>query len=144
LAGVIGLSIAGPWYVLHRDTLLHFLRTNGWLAARLEEELHVLILPNLPHFEAQAFRYEVQRNQLPLTITFITGIVETDNEQIMNEAEYVVAKSGELGPTWTLQHAPDYSKELLRSDIGIGKHTLLDTYSLPDGSTAFLYRKDAR
>jgi len=73
----------------------------------------------------------------------VTGFFQVrDAEQRLLASDYVLTKTGNLGPAWSLQDAPALRNRLADSRDSLGKRfDLLGSYRLPDGETAKLYRR---
>jgi 4-amino-4-deoxy-L-arabinose transferase-like glycosyltransferase len=100
----------------------------------------LVVIPNRPFFEPQGFRYFVQAGDLPVEVTFITGVVEIDSVARLAASDYVVTKTGDQGPTWLLQEAAAVTDRLQKEgDSGL-QFAQIGEYALPDGSVARLYR----
>jgi hypothetical protein len=57
-------------------------------------------------------------------------------------SDYVITKTGNLGPAWSLQQAPLFSEELRDPTGELGRQfELVGLYDLPDGSIGELYRR---
>jgi len=139
-----GVHIANPartedWQaqnILH--DMLRFERQRG------SKQLLVLtVLPNRPYFESNVFSYYALSEQLPIHVQSVTGIMWVDDarQRVMN-SDYVVAKTGDQGPAYTVQDAGQLTDELQDSASQLGRlFVLMREYPLPDGSVAKLYQR---
>jgi 4-amino-4-deoxy-L-arabinose transferase-like glycosyltransferase len=107
------------------------------------EFLRLAVLPNAPCFEPAAFMYYALIEHLPIEILILTGISEaSDARAKILTSDYVIAKTGDLGPAWSLRQIPLLSEELRDPASELSRQfALIATYSLPDGSTAMLYKR---
>ena len=91
----------------------------------------VSVVPNNNFFSVSNFRYYGTRDRLPQQFTRAW-----DGEPI--GIEYMVLKSGDVGPSWTAEK-PKRIDERLRTDAGLARvFPVIGEFQLPDGSTATL------
>lgn len=110
------------------------------------EGLSLTVLPNAPYFEPNVFMYYVLAEGLRVQPFGITGVLEVpDARARVLASDYVVAKTGDQGPAYTVQQAEVLSTELDEpsSDLG-GRFEVVGVYPLPDGSIARLYKRILR
>lgn len=101
------------------------------------ERIRLLVLSEAAHFEPQAFTYHALAERLPAQITFVSGVLDGDDSAALAEADYIVAKSGDLGPAWAQQDAAAVRR---RVEADGEAYTPVGAWALPDGSEATLYR----
>ena len=103
----------------------------------------VTVIPNVPYFESNGFEYYAAVEDRPLRVYFVASAMPVaDALERLTQSDYIVAKTGDQGPAYTL-HQVDRWNALLRdpaSELG-REYTLVATYALPDGSAAELYRR---
>ena len=89
----------------------------------------VSITPNHPHFSPANFRYYAMRDELPLRVARAW-----DGEPI--GIEYMVLKTGDLGPPWTIDKARRIAARLV-ADASLARvFPVIGEFPLPDGSIA--------
>src|SRR5438445_10996549 len=89
----------------------------------------VSVVPNYNSCSVSNFRYYGTRDRLSLQFTRAW-----DGEPI--GIEYMVLKSGDVGPSWTAEK-PKRIDERLRTDAGLARvFPVIGEFQLPDGSTA--------
>jgi 4-amino-4-deoxy-L-arabinose transferase-like glycosyltransferase len=107
------------------------------------EDIALLVVPNRPFFEAQGFRFYAMADRLPIQVSSITGVVAKDAGGQLETADYVVTKTGDLGPAWSLQDAVAVTQALQSPGNNLSRRFVqFGEYPLPDGSIAQLYRHD--
>lgn len=112
----------------------------GTLPAKAPRK-QLLVVPNTNWFDAQAFTYAKWRDRLFLDVTFVTGIVEIDSASVLQQSDYVVTKSGNVGWEFALQDAAEVTAQLLDPNSALrAEFELLAEFPLPDNSTAQLFR----
>src|SRR5438445_12283450 len=88
----------------------------------------VSVVPNYNFFSVSNFRYYGTRDRLPQQFTRAW-----DGEPI--GIEYMVLKSGDVGPSWTAEK-PKRIDERLRTDADLARVLpVIGEFPLPDGST---------
>lgn len=100
------------------------------------------VLPDSPYFEQNVFKYYVLIDQMPVEVIVLTGVVEIEDarDQLL-ASDYIITKTGDLGPAWTLQQSAQFTTELYDPSAELGQHfRRVHEYPLPDGSMAELYR----
>ncbi len=103
--------------------------------------LQLVVIPTAEYFDAQAFTYARWRDRLRLNVSFVTGILDVDSQEVMANSDYVVTKSGAQGWAFALQDAEEITAQLLDATSPLRAHyALLAEFPLPDGSTAQLFR----
>jgi 4-amino-4-deoxy-L-arabinose transferase-like glycosyltransferase len=103
--------------------------------------IRLLMVPTMPSFDAQTFTYARWRDQLPIEVSLVTGIVEVDSAAALEHSDYVLTKSGDLGWDFVLQDAGKLTAQLLDPASPIAaqfEHSA--KFPLPDGSHALLFR----
>jgi hypothetical protein len=107
------------------------------------EFLRLAVLPNAARFEPTEFRYYALIEHLPIEIFNIPSISEAGDAQAkILASDYVIAKTGDLGPPWSLRHVSSLSEELRDPASELGRHfELVKLYDLPGGSIGELYRR---
>jgi len=89
----------------------------------------VSIMPNHPHFSVANFRYYAVRDGLSLRVARAW-----DGEPV--GVEYMVLKTGDLGPPWTFDKARRIA-DRVATDVSLARaYPLIGEFALPDGSTA--------
>ena len=89
----------------------------------------VSITPNHPHFSPANFRYYAMRDELPLRVARAW-----DGEPI--GIEYMVLKTGDLGPPWTIDKSRRIAARLV-ADASLARvFPVIGEFPLPDGSIA--------
>jgi hypothetical protein len=102
----------------------------------------LLVVPSATYFEPQAYIFSALRDRLRVEITSVTGIVEIDSARVIEQADYVVTKSGDLGWDFVLQEAEALTVALLDPTSPLGaRFTRMAEFPLPDGSVALLFRQ---
>jgi len=109
--------------------------------SRGDRPIRLVVLPNRPFFEPQGFRFHAELARLPMQVSFVTGVGATDGAGLLQGSDYVVAKTGDLGPAWSLQEAAELTQALQDPASDLGRQFVqIGEYTLPDGSEALLYR----
>ena len=110
----------GDWH--HREILGLISRDSGGRAAT------VSVVPNDNLFSVSNFRYYAARDGLPLEF-----VRAWEGDPI--GVEYMILKTGALGPSWTVEK-PRRVGERLRDDPHLARvYPILADFPLPDGST---------
>jgi hypothetical protein len=91
----------------------------------------VSIVPNARFFSVANFRYYALRDGLPLRV-----VRAWDRDPI--GIDYVVLKTGHLGPTWTAEKIERATSQFTREPALARVYPVLGEFQLPDGSTATL------
>jgi hypothetical protein len=105
--------------------------------------IRLVVVPNRPFFEAQGFRYHVKSARLPVVPVSVTGVVAHDGVGRVQASDYVVLKTGDLGPAHTLQDAAALTRDIEDPSSDLGRQFVqIGEYALPDGSAARLYRHE--
>lgn len=91
----------------------------------------VSVVPNHHFFSVSNFRYYALRDGLPLRFTRAW-----DGEPI--GIEYVVLKTGAIGPTWTAEKIQRTTARFAREPALARIYPVVGDFQLPDGSTASL------
>ena len=91
----------------------------------------VSVVPNHHFFSVSNFRYYALRDGLPLRFTRVW-----DGEPI--GIEYVVLKTGAIGPTWTAEKIERTTAQFARDPALARIYPVVGDFTLPDGSTASL------
>jgi 4-amino-4-deoxy-L-arabinose transferase-like glycosyltransferase len=91
----------------------------------------VSVVPNHHFFSVSNFRYYALRDGLPLRFTRAW-----DGQPI--GIEYVVLKSGGIGPTWTAEKIERTTAQFAREPALARIYPVIGEFQLPDGSTASL------
>lgn len=137
------VHLAGPprsenWQV---DAILDALVADAGTLPAQAPHKQLLVVPNTNWFDAQAFAYSKWRDRLFLDVTFVTGIVEIDSASVLQQSDYVVTKSGDVGWDFALQDAAEVTARLLDPNSALrAEFELLAEFPLPDNSTAQLFR----
>jgi hypothetical protein len=106
-----------------------------------DRPIRLVVVPSAPHFDAQAFSYAKWRDRLYLDVALITGIVDVDSAEVLEDGDYVVTKSGAQGWEFAIQDAEEITAQLLDVDSPLrADYQLLAEFPLPDTSTAQLFR----
>ncbi len=101
------------------------------------ERIRVLVLSEAAHFEPQAFAYYALAERLPTQITFVSGVLDLDDSAALAGADYIVTKTGDLGPAWAQQDAAAVAAMV---EANGEEYAPVALWPLPDGSEAKLYR----
>jgi hypothetical protein len=89
----------------------------------------VSVMPNHPHFSAANFRYYAAREDLPIRVGRAW-----EGEPV--GIEYMILKTGDLGPPWTIEKARRVG-ERLAADAWLARvFPVIGEFALPDGSMA--------
>jgi 4-amino-4-deoxy-L-arabinose transferase-like glycosyltransferase len=89
----------------------------------------VSVVANHPHFSAANFRYYAVRDGLGLRVARAWEIEPLG-------IQYMILKTGDLGPSWTIEKA-EHVRERLASDAALARvFPVLGEFPLPDGSVA--------
>ncbi len=104
--------------------------------------LMLTVLPDAPFFEPNVFIYYADVEQLPIQIQSVTGVLPINDARTkIFASDYIVTKSGDLGPLWSVQDAGVFTEELEDKVSELGaQFKLIETYPLPDGSIGKLYQ----
>jgi len=131
---------AEDWQV---DNILRDILADAVVRHSSDKTVMLLVLPNAPFFEVNTFSYYALADQLPVQATAIAGVLEPDDyEQRVFESNYVVTKTGEQGPSWSLHHVPEINAALHDPTHPLfARFRLVREYALPDSSTAELFRR---
>jgi hypothetical protein len=137
------VHVAGPprsenWQV---DAIVEALLADLKKQPAQESRTEVVVVPNTNWFDTQAFSYVRWRDRLFLNVSEVTGIVEVDSASALQQSDYVVTKSGDLGWDFALQDAEEITVQLLDPNSALrAEFELLAEFPLPDNSTAQLFR----
>jgi 4-amino-4-deoxy-L-arabinose transferase-like glycosyltransferase len=105
--------------------------------------ISLVVVPNRPFFETQGFRFHAMAAHLPVQAFSVTGAVAIDAASRLEATDYVVTKTGDLGPAWSLQDAVAVTRAMHDPESDLGRRFVqIGEYPLPDGSIARLYRHD--
>jgi 4-amino-4-deoxy-L-arabinose transferase-like glycosyltransferase len=110
--------------------------------ARSTDPLVLTVLPNAPCFEPSVFAYYVMIKHLPIHTFGTTGAVSIKDAraQILT-SDYVVAKTNDQGPKWSLQESVSLTDEIRDATSELGSQfKRIGIYNLPDGSVGELYQ----
>jgi len=131
---------AEDWQV---HNILRDLLTDALVSHSSGRTVMLLVLPNCPFFEVNAFTYYALADHLPVQTTAIAGSLEpSDYEERLLRSDYVVAKTGDQGPPWTLHHVPEINAALHEPTHPLfARFRPVKQYALPDGSKATLLRR---
>jgi len=138
-----GVHIASPpraedWQA---QAMLCDMMSSGEVTADAEP-LMLTVLPDAPCFEPNVFAYYAMIKRLPIHVQRVTGVFRVDDARArVLASDYVVAKTGDQGPAWSVQGAGLFTEELHDPSSELGRQfELIGEYNLPDGSVAELYR----
>jgi 4-amino-4-deoxy-L-arabinose transferase-like glycosyltransferase len=110
-------------------------------ARGLAMPIHLLMVPSMDFFDAQAVTYTKWRDRLPIEVSLVTGILEVDSNSVLLQSDYVVTKSSDLGWDFVLQDAGKLTDHLLDSNSSLSpEFELIAQFPLPDHSMALLFR----
>jgi 4-amino-4-deoxy-L-arabinose transferase-like glycosyltransferase len=136
-----GVHIAGPaqaedWRV---PDILQAIEQSS---ANRQRPLKIVVVPNRSYFEPNVFMYFAQLERIPVEVYGVTGILSVNApQQLLSDSDYVVVKSGNQGPAWTVQEADQLTSLMDDPSSDLGRQfDLLGEYALPDGSISHLYR----
>ena len=107
------------------------------------DALTLAVLPDAPCFEQNVFKYFAAVHRLPVSVFAVASIFEVpDARAKVLASDYIITKTGDLGPAWTSQQAGLLTEELAdpSSELGRTFHSMRE-YGLPDGSVGMLYRR---
>jgi 4-amino-4-deoxy-L-arabinose transferase-like glycosyltransferase len=110
------------------------------------ETVRVVVIPNVDFFGPNVFVYEtLARGLRGMEIESVTGVAPVaDARERIRAADYVVAKSKDQGPAWTVHDTPRLTAELRKDRGELGRvFDRLRVYRLPDRSKAFLFSRVA-
>jgi hypothetical protein len=131
---------AEDWHVL--EILQHALQDAAASQGR-SGGIRLLVVPNRPHFETRSFIFHAGAADLQVQVFPVTGKKAKDAARELEASDYVVIKTGYLGPAWSLQDAFALTQALQDRESDVGRQfTQVGEYRLPDSSTALLYRHD--
>jgi 4-amino-4-deoxy-L-arabinose transferase-like glycosyltransferase len=140
-----GVHVASPpraenWLV--QDILADMLQ-DAAEHPHIGKPVSLVVVPNCPFYEPQGFRFHARASHLPVQVASVTGAIARDAASQLEVSDYVVTKTGDQGPAWSLQEAAavteamhDPESDLAQPFVQIGE------YPLPDGSIGRLYRHD--
>jgi hypothetical protein len=107
----------------------------------IQSPAHVVVMPSMASFDARTFSYFQWKERLPIDVLLVTGIVERDSERALQQSDYVVTKTGDLGLAFVLQDAGKFTTQLLDPKSALSaQFEMIAQFPLPDGSKALLYR----
>jgi len=111
-------------------------------ALGVSHPLQLTVVPNVPCFEPNVFIYHALAKDLPLEVSGVTGVVAvSDARRRILTSDFVVTKTHDQGPAWTLQDARSLTESLDTTSTALGSHVeLIGEHPLPDGSVGRLYR----
>jgi hypothetical protein len=109
----------------HRDVLRTIVNDGGG------RPVTVSVVPNFDAFSVSNFRYYALRDGLPFRF-----VRAWDDEPL--GIEYVVLKTGAIGPTWTAEKIQRTTAQFVRNPALARVYPVIGEYQLPDGSTASL------
>ena len=137
-----GVHIASPPRVedWQGQAMLYDVMSHREVAADAEPAL-LMVLPDVAWFEPNVFAYYTMAERLPIHVQRVTGVSRADEAraQVLT-SDYVVAKTGDLGPSWSVQDAGLFTEELHDPSSELGRQfELIGEYPLPDGSVGELY-----
>jgi 4-amino-4-deoxy-L-arabinose transferase-like glycosyltransferase len=103
----------------------------------------LVVLTDAAWFEQNVFKYYAAADQVSVRVVAITGVFEVeDAEAQISAGDYVVTKTGDLGPSWSTQQAQLFTDQLDDPSSALGRRFhLIREYPLPDGSVAKLYQR---
>ncbi|MEA1926826.1 MAG: tetratricopeptide repeat protein, partial [Candidatus Auribacterota bacterium] len=111
------------------------------------ERATVLVIPYLPDFSVNTFKYLAKLNKLPLTVVTVgTRNLYHYNFKTLLESNYIIAKTGKSVPFSHIRFEyAEKSNELINDHGPVfgGKLQLIAEYDLPDQTRARLYKKVA-
>jgi hypothetical protein len=107
----------------HREILARITRDAG------RERARVSVVPNYPWFSAANFRYYAVRDDLPVVVSRAW-----DGEPV--GVDYMILKSGDLGPAYTIAKARQVMERLAADRYLAEAFPPIGELPLPDGSTA--------
>jgi len=107
------------------------------------KNLELAVLTNTACFEQDVFKYYIKIDNLPIKVVVLTGVVEIKDARVqVLTSDYLVTKTGDLGPVWSIQQSTRFTTELHNPSSELGRHfEQVGEYPLPDGSTAELYQR---
>jgi 4-amino-4-deoxy-L-arabinose transferase-like glycosyltransferase len=102
----------------------------------------ITVLPDAAFFEPNVFTYYSLVEDYPFEVRRITGILQVnESKNKILASDFLISKSGSLGPEWTVQKAGIFINELRDPASELGRQfELIGEYKLPDGSLAELYQ----
>lgn len=101
------------------------------------------VLANAEFFEPNAFTYYALAERLPVDVLYLPDPFRSHGaREKLAKSDYVITKTGDLGPAWTTKETSELTQELLTplSELG-SQFELVGGYPLPDGSEGRLYRR---
>ncbi len=101
------------------------------------------VLANAEFFEPNAFTYYALAERLPVDVLYLPDPFQSHGaREKLAKSDYVITKTGDLGPAWTTKETSELTRELLTplSELG-SQFELVGGYPLPDGSEGRLYRR---
>jgi hypothetical protein len=111
------------------------------LDVTIQSPAHIVVMPSMASFDARTFSYFQWKERLPIDVLLVTGIVERDSERALQQSDYVVTKTGDLGWAFVLQDAGKFTTQLLDPKSALSaQFEMIAQFLLPDGSRALLYR----
>lgn len=139
-----GVHIASPprtedWQV---EAVLHDIGRSGESPPKAES-LTLAVLSDTPGFDQNAFKYYALADRLAISIFAVTGVLEmSDAHARVLASDYIITKTGSLGPAWTTGQGSQFTKALSAPSSKLRlQFELLKQYTLPDGSIGQLYRR---
>ena len=105
--------------------------------------IFLVVVPNRPFFETQGFRFYTRAAHLSFQVASVTGVIARDAASQLEHSDYVVTKTGDQGPAWSLQDAATVTQAMHDPESDLAQQFVqIGEYPLPDGSVGRLYRHD--
>lgn len=124
------------------QTILNRILLDNPVAPSVTRPKEIGVIPNAPHFEMQSFLYFIKVDHMPLSVHTVDRGTRRESLEQALRSDYLVTKSGGLGPNWTIQDGYELTLELQDKNSILGREfKVLDSMPLPDGSTAYIFRK---
>lgn len=109
------------------------------------KEGKLLVVPYLPEFNAETFNYFCLLGDVPVeAVDMGTQNLYHYNFRNLLDSDYILTKSGEAVPYSHIRFEfAEKTVEMLKNPPGpfLENHILLEVFSLPDGSEAFLFKR---
>lgn len=101
----------------------------------------LVVLADAPCFEQNTFKYHALLDRLPIDVFTVAGVIAIpEAEPQVLASDYIVTKTGNLGPPWSIQQIVPLLEGLHDPSSELGQQfDLVREYSLPDGSVGELY-----
>jgi 4-amino-4-deoxy-L-arabinose transferase-like glycosyltransferase len=158
LADLVEVNIGAAYYPVYAEREVNIVRVyrgEDWPIGEIlrdlvrdvsppaDQMIRLAVAANLPPIEPQSFVYLALAEELPVEVRDIMDPAQVqDVEQTLLSCDYVLTKTGELGPEWSLRGVTTLRYRLAQPEDALGQQfEWVGRYPLPDGEVAKLYRR---